>query len=100
MGEHQIWVCQYANCTKNGSAEVLAAFQAAEPIPGVTIETTGCLGQCSIGPTVRITPDEIWYSRVKASDVPKIVNEHLRGGNPVRSLLHPRFHPDLRVSES
>lgn len=100
MTERQVWVCQYANCTRNGSTEVLAAFQALEPIPGVSVQTTGCLGQCSVGPMVRVTPDEIWYCRVQAGDVPRIVEQHLQGNAPVRSLLHPRFHPDLRVVES
>jgi (2Fe-2S) ferredoxin len=100
MGERQVWVCQYTNCTRNGSAEVLEAFRAADPIAGVTIQTTSCLGQCSVGPTVRVTPDEIWYCRVKPGDVPSIVEQHLEGNEPVRSLLHPRFHPDLRVVES
>jgi (2Fe-2S) ferredoxin len=83
-----LFVCQYQSCLKNGSAEVLAAFESAE----IIVEGSGCQGQCSIGPTVRITPEEIWYARVKPADVPLIVAQHLHGGKPVQSLLNPRIH--------
>ncbi|MDB9511555.1 (2Fe-2S) ferredoxin domain-containing protein [Kamptonema animale CS-326] len=86
-----ILVCQYQSCLRNGAAEVLAAFEAAE-LPGIAVKASDCQGQCSVGPTVRITPEEIWYCRVKPSDVPPIVEQHIKGGKPVKSLLNPRIH--------
>lgn len=97
LGEpHQrcVMVCQYRSCLANGSAEVLAAFEANE-VPGVTVVGTGCQGQCSSGPTVRIVPEETWYCRVNPSDVPVIVEQHLLGGKPVEAKLHPRIHMRL-----
>ena len=85
-------VCQNTSCLRNGSAEVLQAFQAVK-CPGVTINPSGCLGQCSSGPTVRVSPDEIWYCRVTLKDVPAIVEQHLKGDVPVEAKLHPRIHP-------
>jgi (2Fe-2S) ferredoxin len=38
-------------------------------------------------------PDETWYCRIQPSHIPEIVQQHLRGNQPVQSLLHPRFHP-------
>lgn len=90
--DRQVLVCQYTNCHTNGSEPVLAAFQA-QNIPGVTVVASGCQGQCNMGPTVRILPDDIWYCRVKPEDVPAIVSQHLQAGNPVERLLHPRLHP-------
>jgi len=87
-----VFVCQHESCLRSGSAEVLAAFQAAE-VPGVMVSGSSCLGQCSSGPTVQVTPDQTWYCRVKKSDVPTVVEQHLQGDEPVESLLHPRFHP-------
>ena len=87
-----ILVCQHTSCLRGGSAEVLAAFQAAK-VPGVMAAGSECMGQCSSGPTVQINPDRTWYCRVKLSDVPRVVEQHLKGGEPVESLLHPRFHP-------
>jgi (2Fe-2S) ferredoxin len=92
-----VLICQYRNCLANGSAEVLAAFQN-NPVAGVQVAASGCLGQCNLGPSVQITPDGFWYCLVKPDDVKTIVEQHLKNGKPVTALLHPRFHPTL-VSE-
>jgi (2Fe-2S) ferredoxin len=88
----QVLVCQYVNCCGNGSADVLAALTD-HPVPGVTVTESECQGQCNLGPTVRVLPDETWYCRVKPEDVSEIVEQHLKQGKPVDRLLHPRFHP-------
>ncbi|UBF27719.1 (2Fe-2S) ferredoxin domain-containing protein [Kovacikia minuta CCNUW1] len=88
----QVLVCQYVNCLRNGSAKVLEAFLE-KPLADVTIVASECQGQCNMGPTVRVLPDEIWYCRVKPEDVPPIIAQHLNQGKPVDRLLHPRFHP-------
>lgn len=92
MPNRQVLVCQYLNCEANSSPEVLAAFQAF-PVEGVEVIAVGCQGQCNMGPTVRILPDETWYCRVKSEDVPLIVDQHLKNGKVVDRLLHPRMHP-------
>lgn len=86
-----VQVCQYSSCLAAGSAEVLAAFKEAD-LANFKVVGTDCQGQCSSGPTVRIVPEETWYCRVKPSDVPAIVEEHLKGGKPVEAKLHPRIH--------
>ncbi len=91
MNPSQVLVCQYQNCLERGSAEVLAAFLD-RPIPDVTAIGVGCQGQCNMGVTVRVLPDEVWYCRVKPDDVETIVEQHLKQGKPVEALLHPRFH--------
>ncbi|MEL7036515.1 MAG: (2Fe-2S) ferredoxin domain-containing protein [Cyanobacteria bacterium J06592_8] len=88
----QVWVCQNQTCLRHGSEQVLQAFQEAE-ISDVEIQASGCMGQCSVGPTVKVTPDETWYYRVKPQDVPTIVDQHLKGGQPVEEKLNPRIHP-------
>ncbi|MBW4657555.1 MAG: (2Fe-2S) ferredoxin domain-containing protein [Drouetiella hepatica Uher 2000/2452] len=87
-----VLVCQHRSCLRNGSAEVLAAFQATVP-NGVFASGSECMGQCASGTTVHIMPDNFWYCRIKPSDVPTIVQQHLWSDRPVESLLHPRFHP-------
>jgi len=84
-------VCQYQSCMKNGSAAVLAAFEA-QQVAGVNVEDCSCLGQCTIVPTGLVTPENIWYCRVKPSDVPLIVEQHLKEGKPVEALFNPRIH--------
>ncbi len=90
-GEHCVLVCQHKSCLAAGSANVLAAFEQSE-VDNFKVAGTGCQGQCSSGPTVRIVPEETWYCRVKPSDVPVIVEQHLKGGKLVEAKLHPRIH--------
>ncbi len=90
--DREVWVCQYINCRRNRSDEVLAVFQA-HPVAGVTVVGSECQGQCNMGPTVRVLPDETWYCRVKPEDVAEIVERHLKKGELVDRLLHPRLHP-------
>ena len=90
LSSKKVLVCQNRTCRKQGSPQVLAAFQA-EPIPDVIIEATGCLGQCGNGPMVIILPEEVWYDRVQPDEVPLIVEHHLCGGEPVQALLYAKF---------
>ena len=90
--KQQVLVCQHTDCCANGSKDVLEAFQL-NSVLGVEVVSSPCQGQCNMGVTVRILPDETWYCRVKPSDVAAIVDKHLRGGEPVDRLLHPRMHP-------
>ena len=93
-----VLVCQHRSCVRNGSAEVLAAFQAAVP-KGVFANGSECMGQCASGPTVRVMPDDFWYCRIKIGDVEAIVQQHLQGDRPVEALLHPRFHASTDLSD-
>ncbi len=90
--EYCVWVCQYRSCQQQGSAEVLTAFTATAPA-NVQVLPSDCMGQCSTSVTVRVTPDNIWYCRVQAKQVPLIVQQHLCNHQPVIEMLHPRLHP-------
>jgi len=89
-----ILICQNVHCYRNRSGAVLAAFQSAALPAGVTVTASDCHGQCHLGPSVRIVPDETWYARVEPADVSRIVEEHLRQNHPVSDLLNPRLHMD------
>ncbi len=70
----QVLVCQNRTCRKQGSAEVLAALKAAS-VSNVTVEGTGCFGQCGRGPMVIVLPKEVGYNRVHPDEVSTILNE-------------------------
>ncbi|NJR38042.1 MAG: (2Fe-2S) ferredoxin domain-containing protein [Leptolyngbyaceae cyanobacterium CSU_1_4] len=89
-----VLVCQYHSCVRKRAAQVLEAFQLAA-LPEVFVSASNCMGQCSSGSTVYVTPDRTWYSRVQPEDVAEIVMQHLQLNQPVERLLHPRFHPRL-----
>jgi NADH:ubiquinone oxidoreductase subunit E len=65
-------VCQNRTCKKQGAADVLAALRAL-PVVGVTVTSSGCLGQCGRGPMVLVLPDMVWYSSVHPLDVALLV---------------------------
>ncbi len=87
-------VCCGTGCLANGSHGVYREFEKmlkyadhSVKVKAVT-KATGCNGLCEMGPIVKILPDDIFYCRVKASDVEDIVRETLAGGRPVERLLY------------
>lgn len=54
----------------------------------VTIVTTGCHGLCALGPIMQVYPEGIFYTGVKPEDVPRIIKEHIIGGNPIKELIY------------
>lgn len=87
-----VMVCQHSSCMMQGSARILLALQITDLPEDIVVMPSGCQGQCSTSPTVRILPEETWYCRVQLSDVPLIVEQHLKGGKPLQNKLHPRIH--------
>lgn len=102
MKRRCVLVCQNRSCQRQGAEAVLTEFKAqTREMPSVFVTASDCTGQCSSGPTVRVTPDQTWYCRVKSEDVSQIVQQHLESDQPVQGLLHPRFHmsPDSFLPE-
>ncbi len=95
QAQNSVLVCQNRTCLKQGAADVLAAFYA-QPTSSYSVTKTGCLGQCSNGPMVRVLPDDVWYWQVQSDEVPAIVTRHLLGGQPVMAMLYPKFHSHRR----
>jgi (2Fe-2S) ferredoxin len=89
-----VLVCQHKSCLLNGAESVLRALVDSE-LDDVAVIASPCLGQCSVGPTVKVQPDGIWYCRVDAGDVPRLIDDHFQADRPVVELLHPRFHGSL-----
>lgn len=91
--KRMILVCCGTGCLANGSLDVynemkrktkeLGANAEVAPI----IKATGCSGLCEKGPLVKIVPDDITYSRVKASDVEEIIKKTIMNHEAVERLL-------------
>lgn len=71
--DRTIRVCQNKTCRKQGSKQVLAAFERSAP-EGVTVEESGCLGHCGSGPNVLILPENEWLLHVQPSEAEQLVN--------------------------
>jgi NADP-reducing hydrogenase subunit HndC len=91
--KRMILVCCGTGCLANGGGAVYEAFcDALTGKANFGVETfakaTGCNGLCEKGPLVKILPDDITYCRVKAEDVPEIVEKTLQQGELVQRLLY------------
>lgn len=77
-----ILVCQKSDCMKRGGTEVCQALEAAVSARGleseVTIKGTGCMKNCKAGPNL-VMPDKTRYSRIKATQVPALMDKHFGG---------------------
>jgi NADH-quinone oxidoreductase subunit F len=84
---------------------VKAAFQKELKREGmkerVALKITGCPGFCERGPLVTIFPQNIFYQRVKAEDVPLIISETIQNGKVVEHLLFedPMDHHKITFSQ-
>ena len=98
---HHVFVCTGKSCSARDSAAVREAFEhglkergilfgkeAKGKNPKGSIIVTECasVGFCSIGPTVLVYPDGVWYAQVRPSDAAAIIEEHLLNGRPVERL--------------
>ena len=89
-----VLVCCGTGCIANGSLEVYSEFEKIVKAGDYPVKVkaaakaTGCNGLCEMGPIVKILPDDIFYCRVKVSDVEEIVRETLDGGRTVERLLY------------
>ena len=87
-----IAVCVSTGCEALGVKGVLKAFEEEIKKQGlegrIDIKETGCLGFCEKGPRVVIYPEEIYYFRVKSTDVPEIVSKTLINKEIIERLLY------------
>lgn len=86
-----ISICAGAGCVASGADEVIAAFRKQIKDQGlesnVVTKGTGCPGFCEQGPVVVIYPEEICYLKVKAGDVPDIIEETIKNKRVIERLL-------------
>lgn len=96
--------CGGTGCKASASDEIIANFQRILKEKGLQDEVqvirTGCFGFCEKGPIVKILPDNTFYTKVKPSDVQKIVEEHIIKGRKVTDLLYVDPENKEYVSDS
>lgn len=88
----QVLICGGTGCTSSGSVAIGKALEEQITLNGLSEEVkvvhTGCFGLCALGPVMIVYPEGTFYSRVKAEDVPEIVEEHLLKGRVVDRLVY------------
>jgi NADH-quinone oxidoreductase subunit F/NAD(P)H dehydrogenase (quinone)/NADP-reducing hydrogenase subunit HndC len=84
-------VCAGTGCVASKSLAVKRALEEELVKQGLQDEVlvvgTGCNGFCAAGPVMVVYPEGIFYQRLKAEDMPQLVEEHLLQGRPVERLM-------------
>ena len=92
MYRSHVLVCGGTGCSSSNSQQIIDAMEKEIAEAGLSDEVkvvkTGCFGLCALGPIMIIYPEGSFYSEVKPSDVPEIVEEHLLKGRIVKRLLY------------
>lgn len=90
-----VLMCTGPRCTESGVAAEAAFALLGREIdtrPGLRVKRTRthCFAVCRDGPILVVYPDGIWYRRVDATVLERIVAEHLEGGQPVEEYVFHR----------
>ena len=86
-----LMICAGTSCVLNGSLDMRDALVEEINKNGlqdeVFVGTTGCNGFCAAGPLMVAYPDEIFYQKLVAKDVPFFVEEYLIKGRTLKKHL-------------
>lgn len=92
--DSHVLVCEGGDCSKKGGKEtrkrLKSELRAAGMNGDVRIDSVECLGLCKQGPNMIVYPEGSWYLGLKERDVPEVVEEHLKNGEPVDRLTAER----------
>jgi NADP-reducing hydrogenase subunit HndC len=101
MYRSHVLVCGGTGCSSSGSLKVIDALNSELKKNSledeVQVVETGCHGLCALGPIMMVYPEGTLYTKVKDSDVPEIVSEHLLKGRPVKRLIYDETVTDTGV---
>ena len=101
-GGYRVTVCAGTACVFAGSLAVYDAFvqevQTAGLGDSVQVSIIGCHGLCSMSPVVVLSDDTL-YGHLRPEDVSKVVEGHLRGGEPVEKFLYKDAQTGERVRD-
>ena len=85
-----VFVCKGGDCKKRGSKETRKALKDELRAVGINsdvrVDSVDCLGLCKHGPNVVVYPGGTWYLGLEPEDVPEVVEQHIKDGEPVERL--------------
>jgi (2Fe-2S) ferredoxin len=89
-GKHLL-ICGGTGCHAAGSKDVRDTLRAELDKQGlgddVKVIETGCNGFCALGPVMVVYPEGTFYVNLQSEDIPELIQEHIKGGQPVERLL-------------
>lgn len=85
-------ICYAAGCLSSDCKDFKDAFvqtlKDEDLLQKVRIKLTGCMGACTLGPTLIINPGNILYCNLKPANALKIVKEHIRKGRVAEEFCY------------
>jgi NADH-quinone oxidoreductase subunit F/NAD(P)H dehydrogenase (quinone)/NADP-reducing hydrogenase subunit HndC len=88
----QLMLCGGTGCQAYESGHLREVLQKELERQGLADEVkiieTGCNGFCAVGPVMLVQPEGIFYQKLKAKQVPHLVEEHFLKGRPVKKLFY------------
>jgi (2Fe-2S) ferredoxin len=95
---HHVLVCRGPRCSALGAGGVAQTLaddldRRSMGEDEVLVTSTGCLFPCARGPVLVIHPDDVWYGRMTAERILRVVGEHLVADRPVPAWQEPRGGP-------
>lgn len=90
-----VLVCRGPRCSAQGAGETASALSTGLGNRKIADDTvlvtlTGCLFPCAQAPVVTVYPDNIWYAQLTADRVGRLIDQHLRDGQPISGWLGTR----------
>jgi NADH-quinone oxidoreductase subunit F len=87
-----IAICCGTGCLAHGTRNLVERFEQEladrELTEKIALRRTGCHGFCERGPMVVIHPQKIFYQRIKADDVPEIIDKTILDNEIIDRLLY------------
>jgi NADH:ubiquinone oxidoreductase subunit F (NADH-binding)/(2Fe-2S) ferredoxin/ferredoxin len=91
MKKMTLLVCGGSSCEATESHEILSLLRDRVDLLGldndIDVVQTGCFGFCAQGPIIKIEPDNVFYVKVKPSDIDEIFEQHILKGRVIKRLL-------------
>ena len=88
----KLLICGGTGCHATGSVALKETLENELDAKGlkdkVRVVETGCNGFCAMGPLTVVQPDGVFYQKIKADDVPELVQEHLINNKQLERLLY------------
>lgn len=88
----RIIVCGSSGCLAYGTQKLIDGFNAEIENRNlqdtVELRVSGCHGFCERGPIVVISPENIFYQKVKLDDAPEIIEKTIQNGELIDRLLY------------
>lgn len=102
--KHHVLVCGGATCEFSQSDEITKNIKEHVKLNGLEDEIlvikTGCFGFCTLGPIVKVMPDNTFYVHVTPSDAQEIVELHFVKGKKVERILHPEQKENSGIKDN